>query len=93
MRYDVDPDQLRKLASELQRIEAAVGDLGRLAADPGVELGSPLVAAGLHEVAGNWSKSRRRVIAQLDALAIRVEAAAASYGGVEGDLTAALAGR
>ena len=93
MTYDVDPDQLRKLASELQRIEAAVGDLGRRAADSGVDLGSPLVAAGLHDVADNWSKSRRRIIAQLDALAVRVDAAAAAYGCVEGDLTAALAGR
>ncbi|MDP9222172.1 MAG: hypothetical protein M3P23_16775 [Actinomycetota bacterium] len=93
MTYHVDPDQLRKLASELQRMEAAVADLGRLAADSRVELGSPLLAAGLDEVAGNWAKSRRRIIAQLDALAIRVDAAAAAYGGVEGDLTAALAGR
>jgi hypothetical protein len=93
MTYDVDPDQLRKLASELQRIEAAVGDLGRRAADSGVELGSPLVVAGLREVVGNWAKSRRRIIAELDALAIRVDTAAVAYGGVEGDLTAALAGR
>jgi hypothetical protein len=93
MRYDVDPDELRQLAGALQRIHHAVDGLGRLAPDDASALGSPLVRAGVQDVMHNWSHARRRIGADIDALAARVDAAAASYAWVEDDLTGALVGR
>jgi hypothetical protein len=78
MRYDVDPDEVRSLASGLRRVQAAVDGLGS-EVGPAVTLGDPSVARGLLEVTRTWSTARRRIGAELAGLARAADAAAANY--------------
>lgn len=96
MNYDVNPDELRKLAVGLRQVRATVDQLGRLGqrqTGPEAALGSAAVARQLHEVSCNWSKARAVLAEQLAALAAAADACARTYDGVEGELADAMAPR
>jgi hypothetical protein len=90
IRYDVNPTQVRALAAGLRRVHNAIEDLGRLAAVDSTDLGSPLVARGVHDVGRSWSSARTIIGRELDLLAQAADVAAEAYTTVDGNVTAAL---
>jgi hypothetical protein len=90
MRYDVDPDEVRNLATGLRRVQTAVDGLGSgvgSGAGSGVGsavLGDASVARGLSEVTRSWSTARRRIGAELAGLARAADAAAMNYSTADG---------
>jgi hypothetical protein len=90
IRYDVDPSQVRALATGLRRVHSAIEELGRLAAVDSADLGSPLVAQGVHDVGRSWTSARAQIGQELDLLAQAADVAAEAYTTVDGNVVAAL---
>ncbi len=86
MKYDVDPDDVRRLAAGLRRAQTAVTAVGVGAGVPAPALGAAEVARALGEVDRSWSTARRRIAAELDAVASATTVAALTYARVDDGL-------
>lgn len=86
----VDPDKLDVLARELTGLGAEFAGLEQRVDDYESAVGHRELADELHSTATNWSKKRRELLAELEALAAMAKEAADHYRCLEADVAATI---
>ena len=86
---EVDIDELDALGRRLRALRDSFDAMGRDFGAYHDAIGSRLVNQRLVQVAGNWTKHRQRIAAEIEAAAAMAEAAAAQYRRTESDISAA----
>jgi hypothetical protein len=89
---EVDIDELEALGRRLRALRDGFNTMGRDFNAYHEAIGSRRVNERLAEVAGNWTKHRQRIGADIEEAAAMAEAAAAQYRRTESDITGATHG-
>ena len=89
---EVDIDELEALGRRLRALRDGFDTMGRDFGAYHEAIGSRRGNERLAEVAGNWTKHRQRIGADIEEAAAMAEAAAAQYRRTESDITGAAQG-